>query len=720
MRNSLFVLLALLLPLRAQSPGDLPGTARWDFPPDIVTEQYVELRRYFEARIDEAAKQRSHFWEGAPTVEQNRQELRRMIGAVEQFLPPEPKTKQIASTSAFQYSLIEWPILRLGNIGSTAGSSGALVKEYGILLEPNRPGKHPAVIAIPDAHLSAADIAGLTTRLPRREQYARSLAVNGYVVLVPFFTQRRAFSQPWTEDRDWLVRLAYQVGRHLIGSEVQQVSSAVDFLSKHRQVDPERIGVVGSGQGGLTALYGAALDTRLKAALVANYFDKRDRAFDEPEDRILWKHLERFGDAEIAALIAPRALVIDRGGPGAEAEFLRARPYFERTQAAGALRYSRERDQQDGPSTAAIELFDEALYPDVHWSIPAVLPPADPETFFAIANAQFSQWQARYRNLAMEAYAARDRPSSSGKHALFLDTVGRYPPAAGALDAKSVKLYDEPEFTGYRLSVRVYDGVHAYGILLVPKGMKPGERRPAVFAQHGFGGKPEDALGVVENQRADATYSKFGRELARRGYIVFAPMISTQTSEDRNSLVRRSHLVGLTPVGMEIQKAGRVLDYLETLPFVDKDRFAFYGLSYGGFTAIWTGPAVPRFKAVVCSGYFNDWNLKTTDLTQGTSFLFYKDTFDMFNFDVLNKFNHSDLASLVAPRAFMIEIGSRDGIVIEPRRFVDAELARVTDVYRKLGIPEKGRVARFDGPHKVDGAEAYRFLDEMLNWTPLR
>jgi len=33
-------------------------------------------------------------------------------------------------------------------------------------------------------------------------------------------------------------------------------------------------------------------------------------------------------------------------------------------------------------------------------------------------------------------------------------------------------------------------------------------------------------------------------------------------------------------------KAGRVLDYLETLPFVDKDRFAFYGLSYGGFTAL--------------------------------------------------------------------------------------------------------------------------------------
>ena len=48
------------------------------------------------------------------------------------------------------------------------------------------------------------------------------------------------------------------------------------------------------------------------------------------------------------------------------------------------------------------------------------------------------------------------------------------------------------------------------------------------------------------------------------------------------------------------------------------------------------------------------------------------------------------------------------------------ELARVTELYRKLGIPEKGRVARFDGPHKVDGSEAYPFLDQMLNWTPPR
>src|SRR5262249_25113113 len=169
-------------------------------------------------------------------------------------------------------------------------------------------------------------------------------------------------------------------------SEVQQVSSAVDLLSTLPRVDAERIGVVGSGQGGLTALYAAALDTRIRAALVANYFDRRERAYEEPEDRIIWKHLERFGDAEIAAMIAPRSLVIDRGGPRVESEFARTRAFFDRAGETAALRFIGERDQESGPSTAAIERFDEILYPDVHWIISPPQPPHDPEVFLAIAN----------------------------------------------------------------------------------------------------------------------------------------------------------------------------------------------------------------------------------------------------------------------------------------------------------------------------------------------
>jgi cephalosporin-C deacetylase-like acetyl esterase len=282
-----------------------------------------------------------------------------------------------------------------------------------------------------------------------------------------------------------------------------------------------------------------------------------------------------------------------------------------------------------------------------------------------------------------------------------------------------VQVYDEPGFRGYRLSVRVYDGVQAYGILLVPKGISPGERRPLVFVQHGLAGRPESSLGVVPNPRDDAVYSRFGLRLAERGYIVFAPMIATQDNVERTKLIRRAHLTGLIPAGMDVKKFGRQLDYLATLPYVDTARFAFYGLSYGGYTALWIGPGEPRFQVVISSGHFNDWNVKTTDLTQGTAYPLYFNVVDQYNFGMLGNFNHSDLASLIAPRAFMVEMGDSDGVIVAPRSLVDREIDKVLEIYRKLGIPEKGGVSRFAGPHMVDGGGTYPFLDRCLNWKPL-
>jgi hypothetical protein len=241
-----------------------------------------------------------------------------------------------------------------------------------------------------------------------------------------------------------------------------------------------------------------------------------------------------------------------------------------------------------------------------------------------------------------------------------------------------------------------------------------------VFVQHGLGGRPEASLGVVANERDDAVYSRFGLRLVERGYIVFAPMIATQDNAERTKLVRRSHPVGMIPVGMDVKKFGRALDYLAFLPYVDPARFAFYGLSYGGYTALWTGPGEPRFKVIICSGHFNDWNVKTTDITQGTAYPFYFNVIDQYNFEMLDKFNHSDLASLIAPRAFMVEMGDLDSVIVAPRSLVDRELDLVLNIYRKLRMPNRAAVSRFPGPHKIDGRDAYPFLDRILNWNPAR
>lgn len=707
-RKSALLLLLAVWGRAADSGATLPGSSPWALPPDIVSEQYAELRAYYEREIAAIAARRQPISDIAAA----RAEFRKLIGAVDTFLAPKPRAEPLADFGAFTASLVSWPILAGGNTPPTHGTATNLVREYGILLAPKAGGTHPAAIVIADANQSAADICGLTQKLPQALQPARRLAGQGFVVFAPFFTQRRTFSEPWTEDRSWLFRLAYQTGHHPIGSEVQQVSSAYDFLATLPAVDSRRIAVAGRGQGGLLALYATALDDRIQAALVSGYFDRREKLYEEPEDRIVWRLLIHFGDAEIASMASPRELLLEGGGPGAGEEFRRVRNPGARLVAEGSGLEALAR----GAAPSATSGFDHG--PD-H--------PMDPDRIAAIANAQFSLWQARYRNLALESYAIREAAWKSGATSIdawerwarpkredYLDLTGRYPAPSGPFDAQSVRIYDEPAFTGYRLSLRLYEGVRACGILLVPKGIRAGERRPVVFTQHGHRALPEDALGVVQSPDS-GIYSRYGMKLAQRGYIVFAPMISTWDSGERDRVSLRSHLIGQLPVGIEAMKFERAIDYLSTLPFVDKDRFAMYGLSYGGYTALWTGPLVTRFRVVIASGHFNDWTAKTTDLTQGTSFLFYPRNFDQFNFDLLNRFSHAEIAMLVAPRPFMIEIGDGDGVVVAPRRLPEAEMRRVEDLYRALGIPERGRVARFDGPHKVDGTATFDFLDRWMN-----
>src|SRR6267154_1970925 len=94
------------------------------------------------------------------------------------------------------------------------------------------------VIAIPDADQTPEMLAGLSPGLVPERQFARRLAENGCEVLVPVLINRqdtwsgnaalsRFTNQP---HREWIYRQAFELGRHVIGYEVQKVLAAVDFF----------------------------------------------------------------------------------------------------------------------------------------------------------------------------------------------------------------------------------------------------------------------------------------------------------------------------------------------------------------------------------------------------------------------------------------------------------------------------------------------------------
>ena len=484
-------------------------------------------------------------------------------------------------------------------------------------------------------------------------QAARELARRGATVILPIFTRREALAQPYLDDRQWLFRLATQTGHHLLGAEVVELTSAANYLQSIHPATP--ITLIGIGDGSLAAKLAATIDTRFTTTRFAQP-PPTLQPWKEPADKMIWNF--------------PISLTKIDGSDDLQS-LLQGEP------------------EPDKPL------------------------PLDTVSILKIYTSHFIRWQAFFHNAALESYEVRKKagqPSLSD----YFELTGNYPKPTGDFDVRSVPVYDTAEVTGQRIRVRVYDGVNAYGILLIPKRLDPIKKHPLVFVQHGLAGKPEDALGVEDNPKADDVYRKFGLQLARRGFIVFAPMISTQSGLERNELVRRSHPLGLTPAGIERVKFSRLLDYFSTLPQVDANRFAFYGLSYGGYTALWTTPGEPRFKVVICSGHFNDWTTKTTDLTMGTSYMYYADHMDMFNHGMLRKFSHADLASLIMPRPFAVEMGDQDGVIVAPRGNAESELSLVMDRFKQQGVPERFAVFRFNGPHRIDGPATFDFLDRWL------
>lgn len=81
------------------------------------------------------------------------------------------------------------------------------------------------------------------------------------------------------------------------------------------------------------ALYAASLDPRIQATLVSGYFQSREEVWKELIYRDIWDLLREFADAEVAGMIAPRALIVEAsrfpevpGPPASSAERRGAAP----------------------------------------------------------------------------------------------------------------------------------------------------------------------------------------------------------------------------------------------------------------------------------------------------------------------------------------------------------------------------------------------------------
>ena len=291
---------------------------------------------------------------------------------------------------------------------------------------------------------------------------------------------------------------------------------------------------------------------------------------------------------------------------------------------------------------------------------------------------------------------AADAPTSEGQ---------RSPADAGRAAARS--------WTGYEVVLDVYPDVFAWGILLVPKDLKPGERRPVVVCQHGLEGLPADV--ITEDPANDAFhyYSGFAARLAERGFVVFAPHNPYRGESKFRQLQRKANPLKASIFSVIIAQHSRILDWLATLPFVDAKRIGFYGLSYGGLTAMRVPSVLDGYSVSICSGAFNDWTRKTVSTDSPVSYMFLGE-YEVPEFNLGETFSHAEMAALIAPRPFMVERGHSDPVGLD--EWVAAEYAKVRRLYDRLGIGDRTEIEFFNGGHTINGVGTFDFLHRQLGW----
>jgi dienelactone hydrolase len=185
----------------------------------------------------------------------------------------------------------------------------------------DRPGR--AVLCLHGHGRGKADVVGLAATPAERQvritsanyDYAHQLARRGFVVLAP---DARAFGEraPGGETCTWMMTAALLLGKTLVGMRVWDAMRAVDYLRGRDEVDPDRIGCVGLSWGGTHTIYTAALDPRIKVAVVSGYFSSfRDALIDRPNCPCQYiPNILTVADLpDLVGLIAPRPLLVESG-----------------------------------------------------------------------------------------------------------------------------------------------------------------------------------------------------------------------------------------------------------------------------------------------------------------------------------------------------------------------------------------------------------------------
>jgi cephalosporin-C deacetylase-like acetyl esterase len=278
----------------------------------------------------------------------------------------------------------------------------------------------------------------------------------------------------------------------------------------------------------------------------------------------------------------------------------------------------------------------------------------DAQFLDGITNRQ--QWEARRPELRQQ----------------YLEMLGLWPlPERTPLSAQVTGIIEREEgFRVEKLHFQSRPHLYVTGDLYLPRDAKPGAKLPAVLYVCGHSGRGRDG-----NKTA---YQHHGMWFATHGYVclIIDSLQLGEIAAIHHGTYRYNRwwwqARGYAPSAVECWNGMRALDYLQSRPEVDPDRFAVTGISGGGAASFWIAAADERVKVAVPVSGMDDLEdyVGETIVNGHCDCMFLINTF---------QWPWTCIAALVAPRPLLFENSGHDPIF--PMNGNDRIRARLDKLY---------------------------------------
>lgn len=287
----------------------------------------------------------------------------------------------------------------------------------------------------------------------------------------------------------------------------------------------------------------------------------------------------------------------------------------------------------------------------------------------------------------------------------------------------------EDGYCRYKYAIQTLPEVFMPFYVLMPDGTDEKHPAGAMLTIPAHNANKNTVCGVAatpeeEKKLADAPLECYGREFAKRGYVVFCPdlpgfgeRIEPVTGKKSSLISSCSDLseiaeaLGFSMAALEIWDLLRLLDFACGQPAVartqDGARIGCAGFSGGGLCTMWLAALDDRIRVAAISGYVHGYY---------DSILLCHRCACNFVPGLWRLCDISDICSLIAPRPLYMENGMQDRqngcFGIEgPRR----QAEKIRQAYALYGAEEKTVHVTPEGMHQWYG-ECYAFVEK---WHPV-